>query len=174
MQNNMQNMHCFWRDLPICLLSVEALMRSRQKTKLCPSAGSRAHAQSSSSISFQRLGPLQRHYRPPFQTSATSNTHNMSNTHKYGKYAEYNKKSLIGTQNRLPGFASSLPGTGCHKKHSRRRCRCHSRVRPLQLSSVPPPPLDKPGAAAGADAAERPGSAEACALGFSTGIRSYA
>ena len=25
------------------------------------------------------------------------------------------KKSLIGTQNRLPGFASSLPGLGCHE-----------------------------------------------------------
>ena len=31
------------------------------------------------------------------------------------KYAEYNKKKLIGVQNRLPGFASTPPGTGCHK-----------------------------------------------------------
>ncbi len=35
---------------------------------------------------------------------------------KYAQYAQYvkydPKKLLIGTQNRLPGFASSLPGLG--------------------------------------------------------------
>ncbi len=74
----MQNMHFFWRDLSICLVWVEALMRSQQKAKLRPSSGSHAHAQSFSFIKyhrpwptwFQRLGWLQRHQRPPFHTRA--------------------------------------------------------------------------------------------------------
>ena len=44
-----------------------------------------------------------------------SNMHNMSNKHNMSNMQNITKKSLIGTQNRLPGFASSLPGTGCHK-----------------------------------------------------------
>ena len=92
---------------------------------------------------------------------------------QYVKYAEYNKKKLIGIQNRLPGFASTPPGTGCHKHifvvvFSAISGFCpRSYHRSLQL--------EKPrGGAAGAEVAERPGSAEACAHGFSTEIRSNA
>ncbi len=40
----------FWRDLSICLVWVEALMRSQQKAKLCPSSELHTNAQSSSLI----------------------------------------------------------------------------------------------------------------------------
>jgi hypothetical protein len=92
---------------------------------------------------------------------------------QYVKYAQYNKKKLIGIQNRLPGFASTPPGTGCHKHifvvvFSAISGFCpRSYHRSLQL--------EKPRrGAAGAEVAERPGSAEACAHGFSTEIRSNA
>ncbi len=46
----------FGRQLSLCLVWVEALMRSQQKAtgKLCPSSGSHAHAQSSSLITDHR------------------------------------------------------------------------------------------------------------------------
>ncbi len=39
----------------------------------------------------------------------------MWNIHNMWNMWNVTKKSLIGTQNRLPGFASSLPGLGCHE-----------------------------------------------------------
>ena len=53
-----------------------------------------------------------------------SNMYNMSNMQLllryaqyviYAQYAKYAKQSLIGSQNRQPGLASSLPATWCHE-----------------------------------------------------------
>jgi hypothetical protein len=77
--------------------------------------------------------------------------HNMLNMSKYVlyvkytqyvKYVKYNQKKLNWYTKSSTWFCVLSSWTRVSRKQTRRRPQCHSRVLPLKLSSVPPPPLE--------------------------------
>ena len=62
---------------------------------------------------------------------------------QYVKYVKYNQKKLNWYTKSSTWFYVLSSWTWVSRKQTRRRPQCHSRVLPLKLSSVPPPPLEK-------------------------------